>query len=208
MTVSSLSALSGPRSSSGTDTVGVVGDEPDRLERYAEPFVDQLGEAGFVALSAVHRPEHQLGGPVGLDRDLRPLARCATVHLDVVGNPDPAQQPATGRLGATAAEALPIREFERAVHAIGIFAVVVGDADRIGVGHGLRGDQIPAPQRDAIEAVLGRGQVDQSFDDIDRLGTAGATIRRGRRRVRHDGAAAEINGWNGVHALHDAEALA
>ena len=56
----------GMRAAAGADAVGVVRDEIDALERHAEPFADQLREAGLVALAAVHRAEHQLDAACGL----------------------------------------------------------------------------------------------------------------------------------------------
>ena len=81
----------GMRAAAGADAVGVVGDEIDALERHAEPFAEQLREAGLVALAAVHRAEHQLDAAFGAHRDLGALARRAAGAFDVIGDADAAQ---------------------------------------------------------------------------------------------------------------------
>ena len=56
----------GMRAAAGAHPVGVVGDEIDAVERHAEPFGQELGEAGLVALAAVHGAQHQLDAALGL----------------------------------------------------------------------------------------------------------------------------------------------
>ena len=45
-----------------------------------------------------------------------------------------------------------------------IIAAVVGETQRIGVGHGGGGHEVAPPELDAIEAVAPRRQIDQPLD--------------------------------------------
>src|ERR1700739_197779 len=111
------------------DPIGVAGDEAGRLERHAEPFADELGEARLVALALGGDADDELDGVVGLHRDLGFLARHAGRDIDVVAAPHAAIFAALLGLGAAALEAGPAAELERGVHGADIVAVVVFDAD-------------------------------------------------------------------------------
>ena len=50
----------GMRAAAGRDAIGVVRDVIDAVERHAEPFGEELREAGLVALAADIVPMHQL----------------------------------------------------------------------------------------------------------------------------------------------------
>ena len=63
-------AAAGMRAAADRDAVGVAGDEAHAVDRHAEPFGDQLGEARLVALALRHGADHQLDDAVGLHRDL------------------------------------------------------------------------------------------------------------------------------------------
>ena len=77
--------------------------------------------------------------PDGVDRDLGALARRAAGHLDVVGNADAAMAaPLRATRCAAGGKAAPVGERQRALHAGCVVAVVVGDADAVGVGHRVR----------------------------------------------------------------------
>ena len=57
-----------------------------------------------------------------------------------------------------------------------VAAAVVAHADGVAVRHGVRTDQVLAPQLDAIEAELGRRDIDQPLDHERHLRPAGAAI--------------------------------
>ena len=94
----------------GADAVGVVRDEIDAFERHAEPFGNELGEAGLVALAAVHRAEHQLDAALRADRHLGALARRAAGAFDVIGDADAAQLAVSFRRRLAGGKALLIGE--------------------------------------------------------------------------------------------------
>ena len=79
--------------------------------------VSKLREAGLVALTAVHRAEHQLDPALGRDGDLGALARKAAGGFDVVGEADAAQHAARAGFGLARREALPIGERQGRIHA-------------------------------------------------------------------------------------------
>ena len=78
--------------------------------------------------------------PFGRDRDLGALARKAAGDFDVIGDADAAQLAARARFGLARREALPVGERQRRIHALLVLAVVVGDADAVGVGQAHRAE--------------------------------------------------------------------
>src|SRR5712675_2380388 len=84
----------GMRAAADRDAVGVAGDQLDAVDRHAEPFGDQLREAGLVALALRRGADHNLDGAahraIRLHRDLGLLARRAGRGVDVIGDADAA----------------------------------------------------------------------------------------------------------------------
>src|SRR6185437_8260023 len=157
----------GMRAAADRDALGIMRDVIDALERHAEPGVDELREAGLVALAAIHRTKHQLDAAARFHRYFGALAREAAGDLDVIADADAAQLAILSRFRLTRGKAPPVGEVERGIHALLVFAVVVGLADGVGIGEGVLRDEILAPQLDRIEAALIGGEIDQPLDDID-----------------------------------------
>ena len=93
--VGQLHRAAGMRAAAGRDPRGVVRDVIDAVERHAEPFGDELGEARLVALAGRHRAHHQLDPALGQHGDLGALARRAAGDLDIIGDADAAQPAAS-----------------------------------------------------------------------------------------------------------------
>src|SRR5215831_2038523 len=93
-------ATAGMGAAADGDAVGIAGDHVHGLERYAEPFGDELGEAGLVALALRGDADHQFDDALGLDQNLGLLARHAGRDIDVVGDADAAAFSAFFRLAA------------------------------------------------------------------------------------------------------------
>ena len=180
----------GMRAAAFLDDVGVAFDDVHVVERHAKPFGDALREGGLVALPARERADHDIDAALRMHGDIGALARIAAGGFEITAQPDAAQLLALARLGAALLETLPVAELHRALHHRAIGAVVVGDALRILVGKGRRRNEIAPAQRDAIEAVLARGFVDQPLDHVNHFRPAGAAIGRGRHRGRQHGARA------------------
>src|SRR5581483_11364151 len=136
------------------DTIGVAGDHMHAVERHAEPFGHELGEARFVALALRGHADHQLDDAFRLDHNLGLFARHAGRDIDVIGDPDAAAFSALFRLAATARKAGPIAELERRVHRGDVIAAVVLHAERIFVRQLSLFDEVAPAQRNAIEAML------------------------------------------------------
>src|SRR5579864_8151016 len=109
-----------------SDAIGIAGDHADAIERHAEPFGDQLGEAGFVALALRGDADHQFDDAVGLDHNLGLFARHAGRDIDVIGDADAAAFAALFRFAAALRKAGPVAEFERRLHGAELIAAVVG----------------------------------------------------------------------------------
>ena len=189
------------------DPIGVVGDVDDAVERHAEPFGDELGEARLMALSGRHRAHDQLDLAFGKHGDLGALARRAGGDLDIIGDADAAQLAAASRFRAAGGKAAPIGERQRRVHRLLVSAAVVGDAERVGVGLRRGRDHVPPAQRRRVEPEPVGRQIHQPLDDKDRLGPAGAAVGRGRNRVGDGAAPAKIADRDVVDVRHQAEAL-
>ena len=174
--------------------VGVALDQADRFDRDAEPFRHALRKAGLVALAARQRADHDVDAAFRLHGDARVFARRAAGRLDVVGKPDAAQLPAPLGFAAALAEAVPVGQRQGAVHRFRVVAAVIGHAERIGIGLRRGGNEVAAPQLDAILSKLLRGEIDQPLDHEHRFRPAGAAIGIGRRRVAEHRAGAEMRG--------------
>ena len=87
-----------------------------RVDRHAEPFVDELREAGLVALALRQGADHDLDDAFRQHGDLGLLARRAGRGIDVIGDADAAIFAACLASARRAREAGPIAERERLVH--------------------------------------------------------------------------------------------
>ena len=183
----------------GDDNISVAEDDAHRFERHHQKIGDHLGEARLMALAGGLGADDHVD-MVGADRDAGLLLWRADGGLDIIGEPAPAQQAALGGGAAAGGKAVPIGKAQSGVHVLFVAAAVIGHADGIAVGHGIRAHQIAAAQRDAVEAVLGCGNVDQPFDGKGDLGAAGAAIGLGRHGVGEDGHGAQGCGGNGIAA--------
>ena len=165
------------RAAAFLDDVGVALVDIDVVERHAEPLRHALRKRGLVALPARERADHDVDPALRMHGDVGALARIAAGGFEIAAQPDAAQPLALARFGAAALETRPVAELHGAIHHHAIGAVVVGDALRVLVGKRRRRNEIALAQRDAIEAVLLRGFVDQPLDDVDDFRPAGAAIR-------------------------------
>src|SRR5215469_6452889 len=129
-----------------------------------------------MALPARQRADDDVDLALRLHGDVGALPRIAAGGFEIAAKPDAAQPLAFARLGAALVKSLPVAQFHRAVHHDAIGAVVVNDALRIFVRKRGRRYEIAPAQRDAVEAVLLRGLIDQPLDDVDHFRPAGATI--------------------------------
>src|SRR5262250_924546 len=136
----------------------------------AEPLDEELREARLVPLSRRERTEHQIHPSFRLDGDVRTLARIARVELEIVRDTDPTIAPACPSLGTTLLEPVPVGEFDGAIESRPIVTAVVDDADGIPIRHGAGGHEVPATEREAVEPVPARGEVDQPLDHEHDLG--------------------------------------
>ena len=100
------------------------------------------------------------------------------VHSRKVAMPRPRSLPRLLRLLAARGEAVPVGERQALVHDLLERAAVVGLAHRVRVGHLLGPDQVAPAQLRRIHLHLARRRVHQPLDQVDRLGPAGAAVRR------------------------------
>ena len=99
-------------------------------------------------------------------------------------------------------KALPVGEQQSLVHDGLELAAVVGRAVRGLVGHRLRRNEIPPPQRDRVETVLGRGEIDEALDRAGDVGPSRAAVGRDRNGVRIGAARVRVHRRDPVHAAH------
>src|SRR5579872_1314781 len=108
-----------------SDAIGIAGDHMHAVEWHAEPFGDELGEAGFVALALRGDADHQFDDALRLDHNLGFFARHAGRDIDVIGDADAAAFAALFRFAATLRKAGPVAEFQRRLHGGEVIAAVV-----------------------------------------------------------------------------------
>ena len=174
---------------------------------HAEPLDDELREARRVSLAGRERAEHHVDRSLGAHRDVRALAREPGIELDVVRHADPAIAAAPARLGAAGLEPRPVREGHRTLLGGQVVATVVECADGVPVRHRARGHEVPPPELEPVESVPLRGEVDQPLHDEHDLGASRAAVRRGRGRVRGDGAPMHRHGGDAIDRGRDRHAL-
>ena len=195
------------RAAADRHPVGVAGDEPHTVERYAEPFGHQLRKAGFVALPVRHRADDDFDNALRQHRHFGAFARRAGRGIDVIGDADAAVSAAPCGLGPPGREPGPVAERQHPRHRLVVFAAVIDHAERVGVRHGGFGDEVAAAQFQPVEAALTCGAIDQPFHDKDDLGASGAAIGAGRDRVGHRCPGAEMHCRHVIDARHDLDAL-
>src|SRR2546429_312908 len=101
--------------------------------------------------------------------DLLPALNCPPLY----STPAPSSAAASG-------ETSPVGEQQGLVHHFFELAAVVSRPVGGPVGHRLRWDEILPPQRDRVEAVLGRRAIDEALDHAGDVGPPGAAVRRDR----------------------------
>ena len=107
-------------------------------------------------------------------------------RLDEGRAADAAQLAALLGFGTPPLEAVPVGDAQHLLQQRRGVAAVVGRAGRRLVGKRLLGQQVAAPQFDAVDAGEARRLVDQPLREIRHARTAGAAIRRGRRGIGED----------------------
>ena len=162
----------------------------DVVERGAEVFRAHLGEHGLVSLARARYADEHLDVAALVDLDRRPFAGShAAAGLEIARDPqaDPSALRAQVRLPLAPAGV--IEQIERAPELERVVAAVVAHGDAVpvheprAIGHLLRRDLVSRADLGGIEAEPGRQTIEQTLDDQDRLGPAGAAIRRARRLV-------------------------
>jgi hypothetical protein len=93
-------------------------------------------------------------------------ARIAGVQLDVVRESDAAVPSSPARIRATGLESLPVRQLDQAIQGGGVVAAVIDETHGVAVRHRARRHQVLPPERDPIEAVPSRGEIDEALDDV------------------------------------------
>ena len=141
----------------------------------------------------------------------RPHARPERAHhlgggdaagLDVGAQPDPPELPARAGLRAAGVEARVVRELQRPVEREGVVPGVVLQGDLGGIGEGVAGNEVAAPELRRVDAHLVRRPVDDALHHVGRLGAARATERVHRRGVGEHRLDLAVDGPGGVLALH------
>src|SRR5262249_56933876 len=120
-------AAAGMRAAAARDAVGMAGEAVQDVDRHAEPFGDELSEAGFVTLALRHYADNEFDDPVGPHGELRLLARHAGRNIDIGAHRNAATFAALSRLAAALVEARPVAELERHIHGADVIAIVVFD---------------------------------------------------------------------------------
>ena len=114
--------------------------------------------------------------------------------------PRPRSLPLFLRLRGARVEAGPVGQRQRlGLHRFEL-AAVVGLPHRVGVGHLLRADHVAPADLGRVQAQAARGRVHQPFDDVDRLGSAGAAVGAQRRGVGQHRLQLEVDGLDVVDA--------
>ena len=179
--------------------IGVALHEADVLERHAEPFGGHLRIDGGVALTM----------RMGAGKDGEHAARIESQHhtivehcgfLEKIADAAAAQLAVLLRLGGAFLEAVPVGDLQALVHDMDEVPGIVGDAGLQLVRHGGRRNEIAPPDFDRIDARNLGSAVQQLFDQISRLGPAGAAIRRHRNGVGEDGLADAMHRRNLIDA--------
>src|SRR3984893_8106320 len=168
-----------------SDAVGIAVDVLHGRRIEPELFVQHLLEGGFVALALVLAAHQQGRVAAWVKADLGEFLAGSRRLLDRVGDADATQLSARLGLVAARGEAGPIGLRQCLLLVGGEIAAIVIEVQRGLVWHRRGRDQVLGPQFDRIEAQLARGVVDQAFDDIGRLGPAGAAIGRGAVGIGH-----------------------
>ena len=164
---------------------------------------EDLRVGGLVALAVAVRADAKLDRLVGAHAHFAVFVGRPARHLDVVGEPDPAQPAVPPRGRAPLLEAVPAGLVLRDRHRARIVAAVVDRARgrAVGILAGLNG--IAPAQLDAVDPHLGCRDVQQPLDQVDGLRLPGAAIGRNGRGVGEGHLDQRMQGRNPVIAgLH------
>ena len=134
------------------DQVGVALAQMDLLVRHAEPLGEDLREGRLVALADMLRAGDQRHRAVGLEADVDILLRRAAGALDVIGEAQPAPEPARLALPPPRVESGQVGALQRLVHRLGEGAAVDLEAEGVGHRHLVRRHHVDAAQLGAVEA--------------------------------------------------------
>ena len=149
----------------------------------------ELGVGGGVALPVRLGADIDGGAAVLVEGDLHVLALAPGGALDVAGEPDAAHQPLGPGLRGAGLEAVPVGRLDGAAHMGGEVAGIVGAvADRRGVGHRARRDEVAPADLGRRDPGLTRRPIDQALDQVGRLRPPGAAIGIDRHGVGVDAA--------------------
>src|SRR6516225_7738752 len=106
----------------------IPGDEPNGVDRNAEPFVDELRKAGLVTLPVRDGSDDDLHDLVRQHRYFGALARCPSCGIDVVGDADATVFATFSGFCSAGRETAPVAQSDHALHDLMIGATVVDHA--------------------------------------------------------------------------------
>jgi hypothetical protein len=162
-------------------------------------------EGCLVALTLVLAAHQQRRRAARVEADFGEFLPRPGCFFDRVGEADPAQFAANLRLVAPFGEAGPVGFRESLLLVGGEVAAIVVEAEGGLDRQPLGWDQVPGAQHGAVKAKFARRVVDQSLDDVGRLGAPGAAIRRGAVCVRHHRIDSDVGGRDVVGADQGAD---
>src|SRR5439155_23149902 len=99
--------------------------QPDAIERNAEPVAQQLRERGGMALAVIERAGDDGDGAVGLEADAAHLLVRRRRHFQVGADAEAAQPPALPGFALALPKTLPLGELDRVLEHGGKIAAVV-----------------------------------------------------------------------------------
>jgi len=138
-------------------------DQPDRLERHAEPVGDELREHRLVAL-AVREGAGDNGHRAGrVEPDLHPLV-ADRGELDELGDGTSPQPAIAFAFCFARGKPIPVGERQRLLQDRAELARIVGVEQRRPVGHRLRRNKVAPTQIERIGRQFAGRLLDQRFD--------------------------------------------
>src|SRR5271154_4772728 len=130
------------RAAADRNAVSIAGHEPHRLDRYAQPFADQLRETGLVTLAVRHSADDDFHDAFRQYGDFSPLARGSGRGVHVIGDTDAAVFAASPGLRSPRREPRPVAERDDTLHDPVVGAAVVDHAERVAVRHRRSGTRL------------------------------------------------------------------
>ena len=195
------------RAAEAVGAVGVALQHADAFRRHAEHVHRQLHIAGDDALAHGHGGRGQFDETVGRHAHLHLLFQGhATGPFQEGGQTAAAQLAARLRFRAAGVEAVVVGQGLALRQQAGELAAVIGLAHRVAVGHLIGPDHVAAAQFGRVHLHLACGGVEQTFDDVDGLGPAGAAVGAGGGGVRQHRADLQVDGRDVVDAGQDPRA--